>query len=226
MKCDWIVRQGFGELLLFFAGWGMDRRLADGLAASVPASRGCDLLSCSDYRTGEIDSVTRNAFAAYDRITVVAWSFGVWTAVHTDLPMVSRAVALNGTLFPVDSRRGIAPEVFHATLEGYSDENRRRFSRRMCGSSDALDHFLSMEPQRSTASQKEELASFAGRLETISGAPGFRYDHVIIGGRDMIFSPACQFAAWKGYAQTVIADMPHYPFFHLDGFREVLECSQ
>lgn len=226
MKCDWIIRRGCGELLLFFSGWGMDRRLSDRLAQSMPDAQAFDLLACHDYSTAEIDPGTYEALCSYDRLTVVAWSFGVWAAVHTKLPGVSHAVALNGTLFPVDRERGIAPEVFQATLDSYSDENRRRFNRRMCGSGEALDYFLATEPLRSTASQKEELAAFAGRFETSACLHSFRYDHVIIGGRDMIFPAAGQFAAWNGYGQTVIADMPHYPFFHLDGFREVLECSR
>jgi len=226
VKTDWIIRRGGTELLLFFSGWGMDRRLADHLASSLPRNPAPDLLACHDYRTPDIDAGTLGAVRSYERLTIVAWSFGVWSALHADLPPVAHAVALNGTRSPVDRAAGIAPEVFQATLENYSDESRRRFNRRMCGGTPALTHFLSVEPLRTTACQKEELAAFGGRISASCSLERFRYDHVIIGGKDLVFSPACQFAAWKGYRQTVIADMPHYPFFHLSGLQEVLECSR
>ncbi len=226
MKTDWIIRKGNTELLLFFSGWGMDRILADHLALSLPHNPGFDLLACHDYRTAEIDAGTRDAMRFYERLTVVAWSFGVWAAAHTPLPPVSHAVALNGTLAPVNRVAGIAPDVFKATLDTYGDDARRRFSRRMCGGGEALDHYLSLEPRRSSVCQKEELAAFAARLDAPGSPESFRYDHVIIGGKDLVFSPSCQFAAWRGYAQTVIADMPHYPFFHLESLQEVLECSR
>lgn len=226
MKAEWIVRQRGRELLLFFSGWGMDRRLAEGLASSLPPGRPFDVLACHDYRTELFDPETFAAIATYERLTVVAWSFGVWAAVHARLPLVvAHAVALNGTLRPVDRHAGIDPEVFQTTLETYSDENRERFNRRMCGP-DALGHFLAIAPLRSTASQKEELLLFSEKLRTPEVAHHFRYDHVIVGGRDRIFPASRQLAAWEGYDRTVVADMPHYPFFHLDGFQGVLACSR
>ncbi|MCF8383785.1 MAG: DUF452 family protein [Chlorobium sp.] len=226
MITDWIIRQGAGEVVLFFSGWGMDRRIADHLSGQYSSDPAYDLLAFHDYRSGEIDAATCDALRAYRKRTVVAWSFGVWSAAHAQLPPVSHAVAVNGTLSPVDRESGIDPEVFQATLDTYNDANRLRFNRRMCGGGEALEHFLSVQPERLSACQQEELAAFSRRLQSGYGPEGFRYDHVIIGGRDMIFPASRQFAAWKGYPQTVIADMPHYPFFHLSGLDEVLECSR
>lgn len=144
MKTDWIIRQGNTELMLFFSGWGMDRTLADHLALSLPYNPVFDLLACHDYRTAEIDAGTCDAMRSYERLTVIAWSFGVWAAAHAPLPPVSHAVALNGTLAPVNRVAGIAPDVFKATLDTYGDNARRRFNRRMCGGGEALDHFLSL----------------------------------------------------------------------------------
>jgi pimeloyl-[acyl-carrier protein] methyl ester esterase len=226
MITEWIVRQGAEEVVLFFSGWGMDRRIADHLSGQSASGPAYDVVSFHDYRTGQIDASAYDGLCSYRKRTVVAWSFGVWSAVHAKLPPVSHAVAVNGTLSPVDSEEGIDPEVFQATLDTYSDANRLRFNRRMCGGGDALEHFLSVQPERISSCQREELARLSGRLQGDAGPEGFRYDHVIIGGRDMIFPASRQFAAWRGYPQTVITDMPHYPFFHLSSLEEVLECSR
>lgn len=225
MIAEWIIRQDAGEVLLFFSGWGMDRRIADYLLRPQ-ASQAYDILAFHDYRTGEIDATTYDILCSYRKRTVVAWSFGVWSAAHAKLPPVSHAVAVNGTLWPVDREKGIDPEVFQATLDTYNDGNRLRFNRRMCGGGEVLEHFLSVQPERTALCQQQELAAFSGRLTAGEGRERFRYDHVIIGGRDMIFPASRQFSAWKGYRQTVIADMPHYPFFHLAGMEEVLACGR
>ncbi|MBM3161841.1 MAG: DUF452 family protein [Chlorobi bacterium] len=226
MNADWIIRQGADEVVLFFSGWGMDRRIADYFSSLSGPASAYDLLAFHDYRSGEIDAAIGDALCAYRKRTVVAWSFGVWSAVHAKLPPVTHAVAVNGTLSPVDPEAGIDPAVFQATLDTYNDENRYRFNRRMCGGGEALEHFLSVQPERTSACQQEELDAFSRRLQAGERPEGFRYDHVIIGGRDMIFPSSRQYAAWKGYPQTVIADMPHYPFFHLAGLAEVLACSR
>ncbi|MBN1278518.1 MAG: DUF452 family protein [Chlorobiaceae bacterium] len=229
MNTDWIIRKGACDAVLFFSGWGMDRRIADHIARTARAESEYDVVAFHDYRTGNIEAATYDALAGYRKRTVVAWSFGVWAAAHAKLPAVSYAIAVNGTLSPVCRETGIDPAVFQVTLNTYNEENRIRFNRRMCGDGEVLDHFISVQPLRTPACQKEELAAFAGRIQSVlpeQGVEEFRYDHVIIGGRDMIFPASRQFAAWKGCSQTVIANMPHYPFFHLAGLEEVLECSR
>ena len=79
--------------------------------------------------------------SAYKEVTVVAWSLGVFVATLAlaglRLPIV-RAVAINGTLFPMHDTLGIPPKIFLGTLENLSEEGRKRFNRRMCGSREVL----------------------------------------------------------------------------------------
>ena len=51
MKTLWLRKEGSGELILFFNGWGMDHHIAAHLLAdSLAAGFTHDLLVCYDYR--------------------------------------------------------------------------------------------------------------------------------------------------------------------------------
>jgi len=227
MKTTWLRKEGAEELLLFFNGWGMDRRIGDHLLAeSLSDGFQPDLLICHDYRTLEPEAGVMREVARYGRITVVAWSFGVWVAQHVALPPVACAIAINGTLHPVNTDKGICPQVFQATLATYSEKSRSRFNRRMCGSGEAYTLFSAMSPDRSAADQLEELERLQEHflMEGPTGGSAWSYTHAIIGGRDLVVPAEQQYRAWKAFPQTVIADMPHFPFFHFRNLLEVLEC--
>lgn len=227
MKTTWLRKEGAEELLLFFNGWGMDRRLADHiLNESLSAGFTPDLLACHDYRNLQPESGVMEDASRYGRISVIAWSFGVWVAKHTELPPIERAIAVNGTLHPVNAEKGIPPGVFDATLSTFSEENSRRFNRRMCGDTEVQAFFSGMVPDREAMDQQEELACLKEHLlnRSSNSCQEWQYNHAVIGGRDLVFPAQQQFNAWKGVPQTVITDMPHFPFFHFRTLQEVLEC--
>jgi len=229
MKTVSLRKEGSEELLLFFNGWGMDHRIAAYLLhESLSEGFSSDLAVCYDYRSLEPEPEFMTQISGYSRITIVAWSFGVWVAQHTVLPPIEMAIAVNGTLFPVHPELGIPPDVFNATLSTYSEENRKRFNRRMCGSSEALALFSNMMPERETSDQQEELEKLQEHLlkRSIDSRNAWRYNHAVIGGRDLVFPAQQQFNAWKGVPQTVIADMPHFPFFHFRNLLEVVACCR
>lgn len=227
MKSAWIRREGADELLLFFNGWGMDQRIAEHLLSdSLSVELSPDILACHDYRSlrpepGFIEQVNH-----YSHITVVAWSFGVWVAQQIELPPIDRALAVNGTLCPIDKMEGIPPDVFDATLATYSEESRNRFNRRMCGGGEAHALFCSISPQRDVSGQHEELWQLKDHVSASrsKSTPAWNYNLAIIGGRDLVFPAQQQYHAWRGLPQTIIADMPHFPFFHFRSFQELLAC--
>ncbi|MEI6691521.1 MAG: pimeloyl-ACP methyl esterase BioG family protein [Chlorobium sp.] len=227
MKTVWLRKKGTEELLLFFNGWGMDQRIGDYLHnESSSQKHSPDFLLCYDYRSFTSEQEFKNEISHYGRITIVAWSFGVWAAQQTELPPIERAIAVNGTLYPVNSELGISPEVFQATLSTYSEENRHRFNRRMCGSREGFTLFSRMSPERKTSDQREELELLQKHLHnrrTAKPAP-WTYNHAVIGGKDHVFPAQQQYNAWKGVPQTVIADMPHFPFLHFRNLQEVIAC--
>jgi biotin synthesis protein BioG len=165
MKHIFIQHTGAHRLLLFFAGWGMD---GAPFAAYRPAGR--DFMVCYDYSDASFDA---SLIAGYDEVDVVGWSMGVWMAARS-LSLagiaVKSAIAINGTMFPVDAERGIAPEIFHGTLDGISDATLMKFRRRMCGGAAGYKSFMETAPQRSLESLRTELDVIGKLYESCTAA--------------------------------------------------------
>lgn len=195
------------RLIIFFTGWGMDEQQTGHLAADDD----CDVWTVSDYS----DPVRLPAIpGCYRSCTLVAWSLGVWAAAEAapSLPPLDAAIAVNGTLHPVDEANGIAPHIFNGTIDNWLDPRaRRRFLLRMTGSPEAAAAFL--PPRRDPSSQQRELQAIARR--SIAAAPGCNpFTCALVGGNDRIFPPAAQRHAWGLQPATRVVDFPapHAPF--------------
>jgi biotin synthesis protein BioG len=206
MKQCFINHKGSARLLLFFAGWGMDEHPFAGLRKA-----GSDCMICYDYRTLEFDVAQ---LATYTDITVIGWSMGVWAASqtlkqHPELP-VTRRIAINGTLYPVDETRGIAPAIFDGTLQGLNEQTLQKFRRRMCGSTAWFQAFQSVAPQRSVEELKEELAAIGTQYRQLNPVET-PWDKAIIGTEDRIFPADNQRRAWQGALVAVVEEVeaPH-----------------
>ena len=203
MKQLFIKKENSPRLLLFFAGWESDENLFRRTVAE-----GYDCLLCFDYRTLEFDY---SLLDGYREIRLLAWSMGVWVAgqilsEHT-YPWEMK-LAVNGTPFPIDDRRGIAEAVFHGTLENFSDAALARFRRRICGGAGQVKEFLSHQPYRTTEELGAELAALEHEVGKVQPA-AFVWDKAIIGLCDKIFIPANQRAAWTG-TEVMEVEAEHY----------------
>lgn len=221
MKGEWIVREGRPSLLLLFNGWGMDRRLADWIVTAWPDPGTHDLALLYDYREPHLPEGLAEGMLRYDGVDLVAWSLGVHAALGSGISGIRRAVALNGTPFPVDGARGIPPEIFGGTLDNWSDAARSRFERRMFAGAERDGRIAEVRSARSPADQQEELRAIAARAAEPLPEASWRFSKAVVGGRDLVFLPGNQLAAWQGTPTEVVEAMPHFPFFHLDGWREV-----
>jgi biotin synthesis protein BioG len=226
VKTSWIVNEGWPDLLLFFNGWGMDKSTGVLIQSAIPDLFMHDVLLCYDYRDFDLPATVRDGFQRYRHISLVAWSLGVWAALHADLPRIEHAVAVNGTPDPVSDIYGIPTVIFQRTLDNYSDENRIRFQRRMFSGAEFRDDFPELVSLRSTSDQRDELSAIwqAVREARPCSSPGWQYGKAFIGGRDMVFPVGNQINAWQGTPVVMVNQMPHYPFFHLGSLREVIAC--
>lgn len=181
MKQTFIIRNNGKHLLLFFAGWGMDETPFRHIH---PAE--CDWMICYDYRSLEFDTTL---IQAYSKISLIAWSMGVWAASqvmkqYPSLP-VSQSTAINGTLYPIHETKGITPSVFEGTLQGLNAQTLLKFQRRMCGSAADYKAFQTIAPKRPVEELKEELAAI--RQQYLSSLPSeFVWQTAIIGDNDRI----------------------------------------
>lgn len=198
------------RLILFFAGWGMDSRPFTHLGRE-----GYDTAVVWDYSDPE--PIPAELLAPYGEICVVAWSFGVpyaarFIAASRDRQPITRCIAVNGTLSPVDDLRGIPADLFHATLRGLTPRSVEKFNRRMTGGGAASALFTSSAPERSI----ESLAAELERVEADGEAPDPGFDSVYISGADRIIPPDNQHRAWHGRApiKELGPDSPHMPDFN------------
>lgn len=194
------------RLILLFAGWGADWRVASDIAVG-----GYDVAVVWDYRTLECDFLPQ--IAGYEEIVVVAWSFGVTAAAgfmidHPELP-VTATIAVNGTQHPVDDTLGIPPAVFSGTLTGLDERNLKKFNIRMAGGARTLAEKAHLLSDRGVDELREELAAIGAREPRIT-----LWDTAVVASADAIIPPAAQLAAWADEAcRTVTRDESHLPDF-------------
>ena len=196
------------RLILIYAGWAMDWRPFRGLAA-----HGYDIAVVWDYR--ELTADWSRILSRYDEVCLLAWSFGVFAAsvtMHELLPHITKRIAVNGTLAPIDAVKGINPDIFAATLEGMSPNNLRRFYRSMFLTKEQYDAFRANAPKRDIDEAIAELEAF--ETHTIFHAPQVEeWDLAIISEHDRIFMPQAQLAAWHGRTNIRRMATGHMPDF-------------
>lgn len=207
------------RLILFFAGWGMDPRPFARLGRE-----GYDTAVVWDYT--DPAPLPASLLDGYEEICVAAWSFGVpyaarFIADNADLLPITRCIAINGTLTPVNDETGIPAALFHATLEGLTPRSLDKFYRRMTGGGAAAASFAATAPER----EIDGLAAELRRVEADGEAPDPHFDAAYISGADRIIPPGNQRRAWHG--RTTVNDLgpdaPHMPDFNAILRREMAD---
>lgn len=208
MRIKCIKASDSARAILIFAGWAMDSNPFAGLHKD-----GYDIYVAYDYRDMSADT---RLLGRYDEICVIAWSWGVpsaaaFIASHPGLP-VTAAIAVNGTLTPIDDERGIPANIFQGTLDGLSEASLLKFYRRVCGSGTAYRQFTQSAPLREFESLKPELEAIRDNGGAADVSP-LIFDRVIIGDADMIIPTVNQWRAWKGHPCVTGITSSHLPDF-------------
>ena len=195
MRKTWLRRSGTAELILVFGGWGI------GAAPFTGMSSDADVLLVDDFRDLGDPVAERDA---YDGISLVGFSFGVSALAHWCggvSAAANRVVAINGTLYPVDADRGIAPETVSGTAENLSQKSFARFFRRA--------GLCQPVPEIDIESARIELEIVTER----GPAPALVFDRIWVSERDRIFPSAAQLNAWRDQKEAVqLIPEGHIPF--------------
>ncbi|WP_441867334.1 pimeloyl-ACP methyl esterase BioG family protein [Phaeovulum sp. W22_SRMD_FR3] len=197
MKQRWLRRAGAPDLIILCTGWAV------GAAPFAALQGAADLLLLSDYRELSTPEIPQ---AAYRRVSLVAYSFGVAAACHlaADCPPLARKVAISGTATPLNATTGIPPAVFHQTERHLSTSGLRAFARRA---------ECAVEEPADLDALRAELRAVAAR--PAASPPAF--DRIWLGSRDRIFPPENLALAWQDQAARVRwRDCGHNP---MPGFR-------
>ncbi len=195
MKQRWLSRLGTKEVLVVFGGWALGATPFQGLVGDR------DVLLVEDY-TRLDDPLTD--LSQFDRVNLLAFSFGVASAAHWLAQTgvrPDRLIAVSGTLSPADATRGIAPDVIRATADNLSPASFTKFCRRAGLGGTA--------PEIDIGSARAELFAVIER----GMAPDTKFERIWIPERDRIIPTQAQHAAWATQ-QEVVRSMSgaHVPF--------------
>lgn len=208
MQTIWLHRHHRPTLIVFFAGWASDPTPFSPLLAQR-----ADVLFCFDYRTTHADVDLGRIVEAYRKVVVVAWSFGVAMANKLCVPFAHKladAVAVNGTLSPVDDRCGIAVQVFEGTLQNLSEPNLQKFNRRMFSLPAHRAVYEANLPQRSFSEVADELSALGMRSEPCENRI---FKRAVVGQHDLIFAFRNQLNAWGNTVPVTVVGQGHFPFY-------------
>jgi pimeloyl-[acyl-carrier protein] methyl ester esterase len=193
-----------------------------------------DVLIFYNYTNFFVDEKIINEINRYNEIIIISWSMGVYAAsqVANLFKKPTKAIAINGTLTPLDNVCGIPVKRFDFTLnivlKILSEKSINSFYKTTFKETRDFERFLTTRPLRPVAEQKEELeclmklANFQGTLplENI-------YDFAIIGLMDIVFLPQNQKNAWQNSkTRTIFIDEAHHPFYRWKNWEDIINlCS-
>lgn len=214
MKTEFLRRNtGSSRLLLIFAGWGSGPRLYESFAPSVPAE--WDIFVAYDY---DFKDFPADAVNSYHTVYLLAWSLGVAAAeVALSSLRISRAVAVNGTPFPVHDSYGIPVSVYDGTNSLLNQRNLHKFRRRMVATSDEFKSLLPFLPEDPEISSLQAQLSFIRECVLDSDyRPQLKWERAYVASEDHIIPTANQLAYWKDKAHgTAVYNLEsaHFPPF-------------
>lgn len=220
MKKSWLhKKKGRQRLLLFCNGWGMDEKPFQPLG-----SQNYDVLMLYDYRDLHHILDIDPLFVEYKEVVLVGWSMGVWAGQQLFGKYGGRlagAIAINGTLAPIDDQLGIPRHIFTQTYTDFDEETISRFYKQMCRDKTHLRRFLDNKPQRSLESQRLELGSL---LKHAQNSPVDRsiYTRVIVADKDFVMPTQNQLRFWRK-KKVHRLDGYHFLFYGWQNWDELFE---
>lgn len=184
MEYKWLNRKNNENVIIFFNGWGMD----DGVVKHLEFEN-YDVLMFYDYNSLEVD-FDFVELKKYTKRYLVAWSMGVMVATlfAEGFEPLEKAVAINGTLKPIDNKLGIPERIYDLTVKNFSPAGAEKFIKNMF-----LDDTSVPECGRDFENQKSELAA----LRTCSANLDFKYTKVLLSTDDKIIPTSNQAAFWN-----------------------------
>jgi biotin synthesis protein BioG len=208
MKSSWLIKSRHPKVILFFGGWGSEPRAFEPVSSEM-----YDVLMCYDYRELSNPVDVNNLFLNYDEVWLVAWSLGVWVAHEVlkgaDFPFQG-AVAVNGTLNPVDEHEGIVPVIFNGTLNNLSPNSLLKFNWRMLSNAEERQLFEHHAGTRTVDELKSELAFLKNCVHPTGNT---LFQVALIGDEDRIFLTVNQHHYWNAKVRVVNCAVSHFPFY-------------
>lgn len=207
MKYQFVIKENNKSVIIFFTGWSTTASLYKDFKTNCS-----DLLVIYNYNNLILESKIIDLISCYNDVYIIGWSLGVWAAscFFSNLNInIKRSIAINGTKFPIDDKRGINKQIYLNTIENLSEKNLRKFQMRMCNSKSSFEELLNMDLASDIDSLKNELIFIKNSIEKDLYNNCFHWSKVYIGTQDRIFLYKNQQNAWNDTEQVLI-DNAHY----------------
>ncbi len=218
MIINQLHKESSPKLILFFNGWGMD----SGVLSHFD-HRGYDVVMVSCYHQ-EISQKETVNIDDYDKVYLVAWSMGVYFALdfmHANANKIHYSVAINGTYSPIDDDKGILKAIFEGTIQNMNAQNLKKFNRRMFVTKTDFERFEKCHTTRLLDEQIEELKYIKDRC--VPKVFTHTFDKVFVAQNDRIILSENQNKAWENHPFVIKNDCPHFPFYQLNNWSEILK---
>ena len=111
----------------------------------------CDILYVYDYTTPDFPDFD---FSPYKQVYLLAFSYGVYASGIAKLPKdlkITKSIAINGTLIPVDDKYGVPLRQFELT-EKMDSKTVVKFRERLFGGEKAKESICFKYPGKETGS--------------------------------------------------------------------------
>lgn len=222
MKSYWLHKKGREDLIIFCNGWGMDQHPILHMKSET-----FDVLTLWDYSDLNCQVNIKELLAHYRSYALIGWSMGVWAGQKLFSKFkkgLSRAIAINGTLCPIDDHFGIPTAIYTSTQEQYNEQSRLNFYKRMCRSKSTLDTFLLRQPQRSVADQLYELAVLKNSVNCLTANDSI-YREILISMKDLVVPTKNQLSFWQTRkdCKIILLKEAHYPFNRFDNWEQIMD---
>lgn len=208
------------SLIIFFCGFYTDAN------CFVEFDNGqSDVLFVYDYSNMDQNPLEYFDFLAYTKISVIAYSYGVWALnyVYNEelLPEISSSCALCGTFCPVDNAYGVSDKIYDLMLKSLSADTIERFEQKMAIGN--TSNLAIKKADRTIENLKDELLNIKLVSKRTWFKKNFEFDKVVIAKRDRIFPYNSQMNFWAAHNNKIELECGHFPFFEYSNFDEILE---
>lgn len=219
MHSKWLHQKKSKKVIFFCNGWGMDENPFAPLG-----SKEWNVFMFYDYTDLTHDQDLYKLLNEYEEIILIAWSMGVWAGQQLFKSFrgkLKTAIAINGTLCPIDDKYGIPEDVVRLTLANLDEKQRLKFYYRMCRDRVLYQQFLENKPLRNIEGQQKELASLLKNAKCHADEVSI-YSDVFVSKNDLIMPTKSQLHSWR--ETTVIKiEGSHFPFYAYNNWDEIVE---
>ncbi len=215
MQIEWCNRHGNDKIILFFNGWGFDTNMFNSFD-----HQDYDVLMFYQYKTTDISRMPD--ISSYKEVYVVAWSLGVYMAQKIAINIaINKAIAINGTLEPIDDDKGIPENIFKGTIDNLTERNLYKFNARLFGGLKSYNQHLL--PDGDYIERQKELEWLYESIKRGDNSKKNIFTKAIISEKDMIFTLQNQRASWSARVDEICyLNEAHFIFQSLDNWESVI----